>query len=201
MRHLNLSKLTNLLRQEAAATQLSRTILFRMANECYEAEKRCEDGTRAEVESAVRQSSEVERRLRALFETTLAQYLELDDSVRSHLTSVGLLGGSGGGGSGGSVVATSRGEATGPGGGVAAAVRRVEEGRALTFFDRDAVQFVTGISQLAPALFERYVGWFFPVVVNLIRARNLNLRQLVVRVMEKNVYPLVLKGACADGGM
>jgi len=179
MKHLKLQKLTNLLRQEAAAVQLKRTILLKMARASFERE----DATPSA--RSVRESTEVERRIRGLAERTLTRYMDLDEKVRVHLASLGITHtGKDGEGSGATI----------------AAVRRVEEGRALAFFDRDAVQIVSGVAKLPAELFERYMQWFFPLLVRLVRVQNLDLRLLIMSVLERQVHPLVLRG-CADKGM
>ena len=172
MKHLKLSKLTNLLRQETAAIQLSRTILFRMASMTYEME-RCGGVD----ESVVKHSTEIESRLRRHCEELVSRYLECDDSTRVFLENQGQS------------------EAPAPG-----VMKRIEEGRMMIAFDVHVVQLIQALRTLPVELFERYIPWSFTLLIKLIRCQNLDLRQVVMDVMKSRVKMLVLKG-CAGSTM
>lgn len=171
MKHLKLSKLTNLLRQETAAIQLSRTMLFRMASMIYEKESKSADS------ETVRQSVEVETRLRGHCEELVSRYLECDDSTRVFLANLGNT------------------ESPAPG-----ATKRIEEGRMMIAFDVHVVQLVQSLKSLPNELFERYTPWSFGLLIRLIRCQNLDLREVVMDLMKTKVKTLVLKG-CAGGSM
>ena len=172
MKHLKLTKLTNLLRQETSAIQLSRTMLFRMASMMYETERRG-----IVDETTVKRSTEIETRLRQHCEELVARYLECDDATRVFLATQGQS------------------ESPAPG-----VTKRIEEGRMMIAFDVHLVQFIQALRALPTGLFERYIPWSFGLLTKLIRCQNLDLREVVMEIMNSKVKVLVLKG-CAGSAM
>ena len=74
------------------------------------------------------------------------------------------------------------------------AMKRIEEGQFMIAFDVHLVQFIQALRALPTGLFERYIPWSFGLLTKLIRVQNLDLREVVMEVMNSKVKVLVCAG-------
>ena len=125
----------------------------------------------------MKQSTEIETRLKEHCTELVERYLECDEATRVFLATQGQS------------------ESPAPG-----AMKRIEEGRIMIAFDVHLVQFIQALRALPTGLFERYIPWSFALLTKLIRVQNLDLREVVMEVMNSKVKVLVLKG-CAGSAI